>query len=111
MLRQLRPLPKAMQGVACSRCDRPQACWEHSPPGAEACFVCALCVLYDPKVWNENMATLLTQVEAGAGRMFDRHPSALLVNCADADRVVGVAVLTDRVAGVRERSERIHRGG
>ena len=110
MLRLLRPLPRSMQGVACAMCDRMQSCWQYVPPFKDEQTVCSLCVLYHPEVWNKEIEQAITNVETGVGHMFDRDVNGRLVKCADADRVVGVVVLTARVLGVRERSIKMHGG-
>lgn len=106
MLRRLRPLPHAMRGNACAWCDRRQSVWELvSRKGPET--VCSLCLLYHEEVWTKEIEQIITQVEVARGCMFDRDARARLTRCEDADRVMGVVVLTDRVTGVRERSSKL----
>lgn len=110
MLRFLRPLPRSMQGVACALCDRTQSCWQLVLPLQDEQTVCSLCVLYHPDVWNKKIEEAITNVETGVGHMFERDVNARIVRCADADRVMGVVVLTARILGVRERSAKLHGG-
>lgn len=110
MLKNLRPLPRSMQGVACALCDRMQSCWQLTVPFQEEKTVCSLCLLYHPEVWNKQIEQAITNVETGVGHMFERDVHARLLKCADADRVMGVVVLTARVLGVRERSAKLHGG-
>ena len=110
MLKFLRPLPRSMQGVACSMCDRLQACWQLTLPFKEEQAACSLCLLYHPEVWSKDIQQAITNVETGVGHMFERDVNARLLKCADADRVMGVVVLTARVMGVRERSAKLHGG-
>jgi hypothetical protein len=110
MLKRLRPLPRSMQGVACALCDRMQSCWQLTVPFKDEQTVCSLCVLYHPQVWTKEIQQAITNVETGAGHMFERDVNARLTRCSDADRVLGVVVLTDRILGVRERSAKLHGG-
>lgn len=102
MLRALCPLPEPVRGHACARCDKPQAVWRLSK---DETAVCSLCVLYDPSVWSKHAESTITGVEVARGRMFERDPSSRIVACADADGIVGVLVLTDRVSNLSLKAQ------
>lgn len=108
----LRPLPKSMQGVACATCDRSQARWEVRAPKQEPILSCSTCFLYD-SFWGrplrKDIDALIVEVEASLGRMFERDPSARLVKCEDADRILGSIALSSRLFKTHDRVQGIRR--
>jgi hypothetical protein len=100
-----------MRGNACAWCDRRQSVWEYLAPREAPATVCSFCLLYAKDAApKEEVDALITQIETSRNAMFDRDAYARLMHCADADRVMGVLVLTSRVMGVRERSAKMHGG-
>lgn len=105
----LRPLPKAMQGVACEACDKRQAVWEHTKTirDRKGECVCSLCWLYSSG-WTEGTAdeldVLIQRVEDKMSVQFRRDEDGHLAVCADADRILGAIVMSSRLFLLRGKT-------
>lgn len=101
-LSRLSPLPKHLRGQHCSCCDKPQATWTVRGTPAPV-FICSLCVLYDSAAGRqvaERAEAVRGDVERSRKKPFPLQDGKLF-NCADADDVLGVLVLSARVLGRR----------
>jgi hypothetical protein len=102
----LRPLPKALQGIACAACDKRQAVWEHTQDVRDRRgeFVCSLCWLYH-SAWTpgteEELAKLIAAVEEQMKTTFEKNARGELLSCKDGDRILGSIVMTSRLSIVR----------
>lgn len=98
----LRPLPKSMRGACCNWCNRNQSSWSaENPLGEEAIvYICSLCVLYRSE-WGQKQHGAVTsgviEIEKARGQTFDRNKEGKLEQSGQADHVLGVLVLMDRV--------------
>lgn len=101
-LRMLRPLPKTLRGAVCDWCDKAQSSWCAETPLSEEdrVYVCSLCVLYRAE-WahkrNDIVASMAVDVEKARNEEFERDDSARLTRALEADHVLGVLVLMDRL--------------
>jgi len=106
----IRPVPAPLRGVACARCDKNQSSWwadlEHE--GEDKAYVCSLCMMYNT-AWGRtaraSVEEVVREIEKSRDREFDKDPSNQLLKVRDADDVMGVVVLADRVTGVRRTAE------
>ncbi len=102
--RFLRPLPKAMWGVACMICNKTQANWslhETSAPDEEQVApVCAICFLYD-SAWgkknSEGVSDLIREAEERSGEPFLRGKGQRLMHSSDADRILSAVALISKI--------------
>lgn len=105
--KELRPLPKAMWDTACAQCNRRQSCWtiETNP-------ICSTCYLYS-SAWSQTNRTgidsLIAEVEASVGKMFERDVDGRLARAGDADRILGAIVLTSRLFEVQNKVAAVRR--
>lgn len=98
----IRPLPKSMQGVACSVCNKTQAVWERTRvrTDQQGDPTCSLCWLYESKWGKDNgdqIGKLVSAVEDKLGRLFKKRDNAQLARCRDADRIMSAIVTTTRL--------------
>lgn len=100
MLRTVRPIPQSLRGGSCCKCDRLQAVWDLPNASGPSSLICSLCVLYSPEVWSRSLETTISEIESAKRVTFLRDLDTRLLRCADADDVVGVLVLTARVASM-----------
>lgn len=107
----LRPLAQALCGISCSMCDKRQSVWE-LPSARRGEPVCSLCWLYESewgKEHREDIETLVRAVEVYKGEMFKKTDDGRLLDCRDADHVLGSIAVTSRIA--RQRAMLASLGG
>jgi hypothetical protein len=113
----LKPLPLPLQGVACAKCDKQQACWwadlRNANSDEDKTYVCALCVLYDTR-WaresREDIEEVVMEVQRSRRRRvpdfeFQTDESKRLVTVKDANDVLGVITLASRTVEVHRIAE------
>jgi len=105
--RVLRPLPQALWGHACSKCDKTQAVWElfaDGPTRRKGEPICSLCWLYESewgKERRDDVDKMIRAVEVQAEEIFRKELDGRLWSCADADRIMGAISVTSRIATQR----------
>lgn len=76
-------------------------------------MVCSWCFLYE-SFWGRpvrrHLDALISEIEVGMGKMFERSADARLIRCEDADRVLGAVVLSSRLFRVRDRMQGVREG-
>jgi len=113
---QLRPLPKALWGHVCTKCDKQQSRWEFFPKHMDASTrgvpICSVCWLYDSE-WAKDkhaaIASMVNEVEAEMASTFQRAQGGRLAFCADADRILGAIAMTSRMFAIQDAAKT--RGG
>lgn len=94
----VRPLYGEVVGY-CMQCKREPGRWELAFPGSEGLVCCSLCFLYrHPSLveQRERVDAFAAAVESRLGAKFLRDDTGRLLRAADADRLVGGLVLTQR---------------
>jgi hypothetical protein len=105
--RALRPLPQALWGHACSKCDKAQSVWElfaGDPSSRKGEPICSLCWLYESEWGQERRAdidAMIRAVEVQAEEIFRKELDGRLWACKDADRIMGAISVTSRIATQR----------
>jgi hypothetical protein len=94
----LAPLPKHLQGSACSLCDKMQAVWHLR--GDDLNPVCSLCVLYSVD-WDGKsplqLQAYMAAVEEAKGVKFARGPDGLLCDIHAANALITGLVTVSRL--------------
>lgn len=102
----LRPLPKALWGHSCARCDKMQAVWElfeteRDHARRRGSPYCSLCWLYESdwgKEHREGIDAIVRRAEVTEDRIFRKADDGRLWSCKDADAILGFIAFTSRVA-------------
>ena len=101
-LKCLRPLMNPLRGMACFSCSKPRSRWVFDGLSDENIYMCSLCVLYKSEWARANART----VDAVVSKMLESKEMMVeggeLVLVDDADSVLGVLVLSDRVSSVHK---------
>lgn len=105
--RVLRPLPQALWGHACSKCDKTQSVWElfaGDPSRRKGEPICSLCWLYESEWGQERRSdidAMIRAVEVQAETIFRKRLDGRLWSCQDADRLMGSIAVVSRIATQR----------
>ena len=102
--RVLKPLPVPLRGIACCMCERLQSSWQTEWPTDDdnKVYLCSLCILYATD-WGVSVRAEVEFVVMTIQKTrepFEKDASNRLIRSKDADDVLGVVVLSSRVAGV-----------
>lgn len=100
----LHPTPGPIRGTQCDFCNKPQSSFWYGSGGPEPkIYVCSICVLYDSQ-WGKHFHAQIVEtsssIEKSRNKEFAKGEGSRLLDPKDADDVLGLIVLTGRVAMV-----------